>query len=40
MFTHLSQRQAHLIEKMDAANADSEQLEQTYADFYTLNRWV
>jgi 2-polyprenyl-3-methyl-5-hydroxy-6-metoxy-1,4-benzoquinol methylase len=40
MCTLLSQRQAHLTEQMDAANADSKQLEQTYADFYTLNRFV
>ncbi|MBK98853.1 MAG: hypothetical protein CL672_08715 [Balneola sp.] len=40
MFTLLSQRQAHLIEQMDAKDADCKQLEQTYADFYTLNRLI
>ena len=40
MFTHLGQRQGNLIEQMDIEDADCKQLEQTYADFYTLNRLI
>ena len=40
MFTLLRQRQADLIEQMDAEDADCNQLEQTYADFYVLNRLI
>ncbi len=40
MFTLLGQREPHLIEQMDAEDADCKQLEQTYADFYTLNRLI
>ncbi|MEC8141256.1 MAG: methyltransferase domain-containing protein [Bacteroidota bacterium] len=40
MFTLLSQRQGNLIEQMDAEDADCKHLEQTYADFYALNRLI
>ena len=40
MFTLLGQRQGNLIEQMDAEDADCKHLEQTYADFYALNRLI
>ena len=40
MFKLLSQREANLIEEMDSKDADCKQLEQTYADFYTLNKLI
>ena len=40
MFSLLRQRQADLVERMDAEDADPNQLEQTYADFYVLNRLI
>lgn len=40
MLSLLRQRQADLVERMDAEDADPNQLEQTYADFYVLNRLI
>ena len=37
MISLLRQRQADLVERMDAEDADPNQLEQTYADFYVIN---
>lgn len=40
MFSLLRQRQADLVERMDAEDANPNELEQTYADFYVLNRLI